>query len=71
MFKTTRLDDRLNTGLIAIVLGTLVGLAAHGAWNEIGTDDGQPVVAQASSPAAVNEAAFTANSVVAASRYSG
>jgi len=51
MFNTTRLDDRLNTGLIAIALATLVGFAAHGAWNEIGSSASQPVIAQATGPA--------------------
>jgi len=70
MFNTTRLDDRLNTGLITIALATLVGFAAHGAWNEIDTDNGQPVIAQASSPVGASNAIFTAN-VVAASRHAG
>jgi len=70
MFNTTRLDDRLNTGLIAIALGTLVGLAAHTGWNELAPTSGRPTMAQATQPAAVTQVATTAV-VAAATRRAG
>jgi hypothetical protein len=42
MFFSSRLDDRLNAGLIAIALATLVGLAAPGACQDIAPVSAQP-----------------------------
>jgi len=71
MFNTTRLDDRLNTGLITIALATLVGFAAHAAWNEVAPETGRPVMAQATQAVVVHTAANGYATATAGSRRAG
>ena len=48
MFNTTRLDDILNTGLVAITLVTLLGVSTHGLLSSPTPGDAIQALAQGS-----------------------